>query len=441
MALKYTIGSTTFDRPAAESILESVEGMNAALADIADCQSKLAEAETVMESLQIALDTISTFGVGEESLGILDSDGSLQAALKLQAPSLESLESMGEQALEALDKKWESAIEAAGEGVMAKIKRFFADLWDKIKEYALKFWNWLKNLFTKNKEEAPKAEAAAKATAAAGVEKQADAVVAASTPEEAEKAKTELKEAVQAAPEPKKEAAAKEVAKVEVAPAPAPNTAPCTYKGALDAVKRYAKDMEFCRRQASAAAALSKKGWLAIEQQLKKDGGQGGLEVTAQKELEAVYAEIRKIKDVMAVYLGIGVKVDSNWDSNEPGKLRLTISKVEQKGANTQLGWNSRKQVQDFITAWANVNPDVVSDSVISKIADDMKKTGDAGTGFAASGDTNRVFRNFMYATANFAMDVQKFSATVTSQLQAQFNWCKGKNAAILSAEKAALNA
>ena len=206
-------------------------------------------------------------------------------------------------------------------------------------------------------------------------------------------------------------------------------------------MKRYAKDMEFCRRQASAAAALSKKGWLAIEQQLKKDGGQGSLEAMAQKELEAVYAEIRKIKDVMAVYLGIGVKVDSNWDSNEPGKLRLTISKVEQKGANTQLGWNSRKQVQDFITAWANVNPDVVSDSVISKIADDMKKTGDAGTGFAASGDANKVFRNFMYATANFAMDVQKFSATVTSQLQAQFNWCKGKNALILSAEKAALNA
>ena len=441
MALKYAIGSTTFDRPAAESILESVEGMNNALADIAVCQGNIAEAEQVMESLQLALDTISTFGVGEESLGILDSDGALQAALNLQAPSLESLESMGEKALEALDQKWEKAVEAAGEGVWAKIKKFFSELWAKIKEYAAKFWNWLKGLFTKNKEEAPKAAAAGKAAAAAGVEKQADAVVAASTPEETEKAKTELKEAVQAAPEAKKEAAAKEVAKVEVAPAPAPNTAPCTYKGAMDAAKQYASSMKNIRAVMQGAAAMSKKGWLAIEQEFKKNGATGSFQSICEKAFDDFCKSVRQVKGETDKLGSIGVKVSTNWDVNDPGKLRLTIEKVEQKGSNTQLGWNSRKQVQEFIAAWSAIDPNVVSDSIISKIADDMKKTGDEGTGFAASAEANAAFRKLMYAAANFALDAQKFSAMVTSQLQAQFNWCKGKNAMILSAEKAALNA
>jgi hypothetical protein len=441
MALKYAIGSKTFDRPAAESILDSVEGINAALQDIGVCQGQIAEADQVLESLQIALDTISTFGVGEESLGILDSDGSLQAALGLTAPSIESLESMEEKALEALDQKWEKALEAAGDGVWAKIKQFFKDLWDKIVEYAKKFWNWLKGLFGKNKEEAPKAEAAAKTTAAAGVEKQADAVVAASTPEETEKAKTELKEAVQAAPEAKKEAAAKEAAKVEVAAAPAPNTAPCTYKGAMQCCKEYANAMKTYRSILAAATADAKKNWLEIEKELKAAGGQGSLEKMSEKAFEGICAIIRKMKAEADKLTSVGIKVSSNWDVNDPGKLRLTIEKVDQQGANTQLGWNSRKQVQEFIQAWGAVDPNVVSDSIISKVAEDMKKTGDAGTGFAASPEANAIFRKLMYASANFALDLQKLSATITAKLQAQFNWCKAKNALILSAEKAALNA
>lgn len=441
MALKYAIGSKTFDRPAAESILESVEGMNAALADITACEGQLAEAEVVMESLQIALDTISTFGVGEESLGILDADGSLQAALNLQAPSLESLESMGDKALEALDQKWEKAIEAAGDGVWAKIKKIFSELWAKIKEYALKFWNWLKGLFGKNKEETPKADAAAKATAAAGVEKQADAVVAASTPEEAEKAKTELKEAVKAAPEAKKEAAAKEVAKVEVAAAPAPNTAPCTYKGAMQCAKEYANAMKAYRTILQGAVGSAKKNWLEIEKEMKANGGQGSLSSMSEKAFDELCKIIRGIKDSADKLTSVGIKVSTNWDVNDPGKLRLTIEDVEQKGANTQLGWNSRKQVQEFIQAWNAIDPNVVSDSIIAKAADEMKKTGDEGTGFAASAEANAVFRKMMYAVANFALDIQKLSAKLTAKMQAQFNWCKGKNAAILSAEKAALNA
>ena len=442
MALKYAIGSKTFDRPAAESILDSVEGINAALQDIAVCQGQIAEADQVLESLQIALDTISTFGVGEESLGILDSDGSLQAALNLTAPSIESLESMEEKALEALDQKWEKALEAAGDGVWAKIKQFFKDLWDKIVEYAKKFWNWLKGLFGKNKEEAPKADAAAKTTAAAGVEKQADAVVAASTPEETEKAKTELKEAVQAAPEAKKEAAAKEAAKVEVAAAPAPNTAPCTYKGAMQEAKEYAAFAKSMHDAIAVIAGQSKKNWLQIEQTLKKSGVEGvNLTQMSEKAFNDFCAAVRKGRSDFEKLAGIGIKVSTNWDVNDPGKLRLTIEKVDQQGANTQLGWNSRKQVQEFIQAWSAVDPNVVSDSIISKIAADMKKTGDEGTGFAASAEANATFRRLMYATANFALDVQKLTATITARMQAQFNWCKAKNALILSAEKAALNA
>ena len=183
------------------------------------------------------------------------------------------------------------------------------------------------------------------------------------------------------------------------------------------------------------------QNWLEIEKTLKAAGCQGSLEKMSEKAFDDICATIRKVKPECEKALAIGIKVSTNWDVNDPGRLRLTIEKVEQKGSNTQLGWNSRKQVQEFSAAWSAVDPNVVSDSIVNKIADDMKKTGDAGTGFAASAEANAVFRKLMYAVANFALDAQKFSAMVTSQLQAQFNWCKGKNAAILSAEKAALNA
>ena len=442
MALKYSVTATTFAPEAAESILDSVEGMNSALEEIGAVCGQIDEMNVVVESLQTALNAISEFGVAEESIGSLDPDGQLQACINMQMPALEALESMSEAALEDLDKKWETAIEGKIGDAMTKVKEFFKHLWDKIVEYAKKFWSWLKGLFGKNKAETPKAEAAAKATAAAGVEQQANAVVAASTQEETVKAQTALKDAVQAAPEAKKEAAANEIAKVEVTQAPPPpNTAPCNYKDAMRTCKDYSNAMKTYRDILTRAATLSKKNWLQIENAWRSDGATGNIGKMSEQAFNAMAEMIRDFAASCEPLKGIGISVKTNWNVDDPGRLKLIIEPLEQKGSNSQLGWNSRKQVQEFIQTWNSINPDVVSESVIARVADDMKKTGDAGTGFAASAEVNDAFRKLMYTAANFAAAIQRLSQMITARMQAQFNWCKAKNALIISAEKSALNA
>ena len=456
MALKYGITSNTFEPAAAESILESVEGMNSALADIALCQGKIEEVSQVMEGLQTALDTISTFGVGEESMGILNDDGSLGAVLGLQVPSIESLESMSEKSLESLDKKWESAIEGKLADAWEAVKKFFRELWGKITEYASRFWNWLKGLFTKNK---TTAEADKKTTEAAKsvAPKAADAVVAASTAEEEQKAKADVKEEASKAADNAKQKVAAVVAKApepeQAAPASGGPSTPCQYKAAMDCVAQLPGHISTLR--GIVAKTLGQiKSKKAVE--LFNDSSKSAFGI-----LETGAQEAKKIHDKIApIAAGLGFEVKVNM---EEGKFpRTNYAPKELTGTNTQNGWKSVAEITQFMVSYAQGKFDVLSDSVVKQVSDQclacidkFEKEIDAAfdepdeDGMGGSKEENAGViasqkskaRVMFTQLSNSIIDTQKIAARLATKLQAQFNWCHRKASLIASATRAAIDA
>lgn len=440
MALKYAIGSQTFDRPAAESILESVEGMNSALADIFVCQGRLEEASLVLESLQMALDTISTFGVGEESLGILDSDGALQAALNLQAPSLESLESMSEKALESLDKKWEAAIEGAMANAWAKVKQFFKDLWAKIVEYSTKFWNWLKGLFSKTKQTAAEDK---KATADAKEEakkagKTAEAEKAAQEVMKTEPAKSE------AAPAPAPKA---EPAKSEDAPAPkAAPTVVGEYKASMELLKSNAvfqktidQAMKLCK---DAASGLKSKGLSGLSSQVLDD---------MLKTFKGTHYELMQS---VSHFSGISINSETELENGVDGATIKFWTVVKPRpGTPDQNGWKSENETQGYMDAFNQIKPDTGAtpkrlealsaevnkaiDDVEKMIADDSEEDGPEIA--AAAQKTASHFRKYMQLFSNMARQLCTCQTQIYQHELRIFQWAHMANLRMKAARMAAL--
>ena len=411
MALKYGITTKTFEPVAAESILDSVEGMNSALQDIAQYEGRLAEAEVVMENLQKALDTISEFGVGEESLGILDSDGSLQAVLNLQAPALESLESMSEQALEALDQKWEKALEGAMSDAWEKVKKFFKELWAKIKDYALRFWNWLKGLFTKNKSEAAKAKAET-----------------AEVQQEAAKAPAE--------------------AKTEVAKAPAKviqETASCPsgYKDALELVKAFPGVVKTARE---GIASL-----LGLANQLATKGGAEASKAELEKGISGMYQAVHDLYANLEAdnkkYAKSGIQVKVSGTAAD-ADVAVSFEVKPPEGNATQLGWKSQAEFLKFIEEYAKIDP---NQALSNKILDDVEKKITALLdGIDADNDDENIpesvkekakaTRKAAQLSTMFVRQLLAYQNKMLSHGQTIFNWAKEKNAKINSAIRAAIN-
>ena len=433
MALKYAIGSTTFDRPAAESILESVEGMNSALQDLAVCQGKLAEAEQVMESLQLALNTISTFGVGEESLGIFDADGSLQSALNLQAPSLESLESMSEKSLEALDQKWEKALEGKMSEVWAKIKKVFKDLWDQIKKYATQFWNWLTGLFSKTKKVA---EDDKKATSEAKEEAKKAGKTA-----EADKAVQEVMKA-----EPKGDvASASNDSEEKSAPAPAP-TVVADYNGAMkllevNAVFKKAADtlMTGCKK---VTGNLKSKGLAGISR--------AGIDASL-KELNGV---VTMLMQAVPSISGISLLSESELDDGiDAAVLKFWTEEKTRPGTPDQNGWKSEKETQGYMDAFNQIKPDTgatpkIIDALsaeVNKAIDDVEKmieddSEEDGPEIAATARaTAAAVRKSLLLTSRTAHQLYTCQTQIYQHELKIFRWAHMANLRMKSARLAAL--
>jgi len=435
MALKYGITTKTFEPVAAESILDSVEGMNSALQDIAQCEGCLAEAEVVMENLQKALDTISEFGVGEESLGILDSDGSLQAVLNLQAPALESLESMSEQALEALDQKWEKALEGAMSDAWEKVKKFFKELWDKIKKYATQFWNWLTGLFSKTKKIA---EDDKKATADAK-----DEAKKAGKAAEADKAAQDVMKT-----EPKGDTASASSAPAEkAAPAAAP-TVVGEYKGAMELLQTNVKFkkvvdqiMTLCKKAAS---------------DLKSKGLAGVSAKSLGENLKAFGKTQTELMESVSNISGISLLSDTELDNGvEHAVIKFWTEVKSRPGTPDQNGWKSENETQGYMDAFNQIKPDTGAtpklvdalaaevnkaiDDVDKMIADDSEEDGPEIA--AAARATAAAFRKYMLVMSNTARQLYTCQTQIYQHELKIFQWAHMANLRMKSARMAALRA
>ena len=435
MALKYAIGSKTFDRPAAESILDSVEGLNSAFADMSQAGVRLDEAVAVMENLQVALDTISTFGVGEESLGILDADGSLQAVLNLQAPSLESLESMGDKALEALDQKWESALEGKMSEVWAKVKQFFKDLWDKIKKYATQFWNWLTGLFSKTKKIA---EDDKKTTADAK-----DEAKKAGKTAEADKAAQEVMKT-----EPKGDAAPASSGSAEKpAPAAVP-TVVADYKGAMDLLKANAT---FKKAVDSIMAGCKK-----TTSQLKSKGLAGISRAGLDAGLKEINGVVTTLMQTIPSISGISLLSESELDGGvDKAVLRFWTEVKPRSGTPDQNGWKSENETQGYMDAFNQIKPDAGAtpknidalsaevnkaiDDVDKMIEDDSEEDGPEIA--AAARATAAMFRKVMLLMSNTARQLYTCQTQIYQHELKIFQWAHMANLRMKSARLAALRA